>query len=315
MLAGISFGLLSSLTLGVSDLTAGLLARHVGIVRGTAAALTISLILLTLTLALSGESAVSDPTWMAWIAGVGLLRAAGYFFLVRAFSIGPVAVVAPITASSGVVTVLASVVLLGDRPSALQWFAVGIATIGAVVVAVSLDDPKRRISVVGQGPIFALIAMLMLSTVVAAQQPPIRAVGWLPTITLRRAVEVAVTLGVFVVAWRVFPRFLELGRRATTPELAFAGADSPPAQPPRQSPSRGNLVARAAFVGVFDSVGLSSLAVSLALAPAWLFGISGSLSPLPGIVFGMAVLHERLRPNQWIGIALIVVALFLVGVG
>jgi drug/metabolite transporter (DMT)-like permease len=321
IVAGIAFGLLSSLALGISDLTAGLLARYVGIVRAIAGAMVISFVLLLVVLLASGLSLPTDPKWIAWIAGVALLRTCGYFALVRAYSIGPVAVVAPITASSGAVTVLAAVVLLGDKPSPLQWVAVLVATVGAVLVAINLDHPDHRVSLVGRGPVYALFAMVMLSIVVASQQPPIRDVGWLPTITLRRAFEVALTLSALVVAWRLFPHLVGGARRGTTPEVAIATGGDPSAvdggepSSKRRVPSRANLLARFALVGSFESLGLSSLAISLSVAPAWLFGISGSLSPLPGIAFGMFWLKERLRPVQWLGIAFVVVALFLVAVG
>jgi drug/metabolite transporter (DMT)-like permease len=310
---GVILGLVSSLALGTSDLASGLTARHIGIVRTAAAVLLVSLVLLSTLLLLAGESLPRDPKWIAWIAGVGVVRAVGYFALVRAYSLGPLAVVAPITASSSVATVLAAVVLLGDRPSPLQWVAVGIATAGAILLAITFDRRGRRAQLVGQGPVFALLAMLMLSTVVAAQQPPIQALGVLPTITLRRAVEVLVTWGVLIVLWRVAPRVLQAGRTDTTPELAIAEADH--RMPQQPSLTRNQLAARFAFVGFVDTFGLGSLALALSIAPAWLFGISGSLSPVPGIAFGMLVLGERLRPAQWLGIALVVVALFLVAIG
>ena len=321
MLAGIAFGLLASLALGLGDLAAGLLARHIGVLRGAMATLSTSFVLLAATLVLSGEALPSDPTSIAWIAGVSLLRVIGYLALVRAFSLGPVALVAPIAASSGAVTVLTSVLVLGDRPSAVQWAAVGLGAIGAVLVALNLDQRGRRLHI-GRGPLFALIAMVLLANVVALQQPVIREVGWLPMITIRRGFEVLMTGVVFLLAWRFAPRFLDIGR-STTDEAAIgveSGLPIDPAAPAAPSranpmPSRGGLARRILFVGAADSAGLAGLAIALAVAPAWLFGISGSLSPLPGMAFGMIVFRERLRPTQWLGIGAVVVALFLVAVG
>jgi drug/metabolite transporter (DMT)-like permease len=321
LLTGIAFGLLASLALGLGDLAAGLLARHVGVFRGTFATLTTSFVLLAGALWLSQEPMPDDATWIAWIAGVSLLRVVGYLALVRAFSLGPVSLVAPIAASSGVVTVLASVLVLGDRPSAIQWVAVGLGAAGAVLVSLNLDQAGQRFRV-GRGPLFALIAMVLLANVVALQQPPIRDIGWLPTITIRRGFEVLMTGIVLILVWRLAPRFLEIGR-SPAEEAAIGPESGLPVDPPQSSPSaepspkqtRAGLAKRVAFVGIADSVGLGGLAVALAVAPAWLFGISGSLAPLPGMAYGMLVFRERLRPTQWLGIGAVVVALFLVAVG
>lgn len=321
ILAGIAFSVLSSFALGTSDLAAGLLARRIGLLRVVAGGLLLSLLILATVLVLTGRSLPTDPDWVPWIVGVGLLRAFGYFALVRAFSLGPVAVVAPITASSSAVTVLASVVLLGEQPTVVQWIAVVLASAGTILVAVSFNELGRRVSLVGQGPLFAALAMLALSTVVAAQQPPIRAVGWLETITLRRSVEVGVTWLALLLAFRFAPQLLGRARRHATAEVAIAeagaasdaGAAAPDARVARLS-GRG-LFGLMALVGILDSVGLSSLALALSVAPAWLFGIVSATNPIVGITYGMVFLGERLRPIQWAGIALIVVGLVLVALG
>jgi drug/metabolite transporter (DMT)-like permease len=305
MLAGIGFGLLSSFALGVGDLSAGLLARRFGTIRVAAAELAVSLTLLLGLLVVAGLALPTQPGWIAWIAAVAGLRAFGYFALIRAFSIGPVAVVGPIVAGNTAVTVLAAMILLGERPTPLQLAAVAIATLGSMLIVIVVDQPARRVRVAGSGPLLAVVAMVALAIVVAAQQPPIREIGWLPTIALRRLVEAGITWTVLIAA--VFLGFAPVSR------IAKPAVESEVDQATQRWIPRSPYALLA--VGLIDTVGLSSLAIALDVAPAWLFGVVGSVGPVVALTYGMVVLGERLRPAQWLGIALVIVAIVLVGLG
>jgi drug/metabolite transporter (DMT)-like permease len=315
--SGIAFGLLSSAALGVSDLTAGLLARRIGSLRVAAGELFVSMLLLLVLLRLSGLTLPSDPGWILWIGLVGTLRAFGYFALVRAFSLGPVAVVSPIIASNSAVTVLAGVILLGERPSPAQYIAVIIGSIGSLIVALSLNRSKGKGtgSIIAPGPAFAIVAMVCLSIVVAAQQPPIRQVGWLQTIALRRIVEVCVTWATLGLAYLVVPARLGLRPWHSLPPSGAAGS-SPSS---RMTAMRRVIGSRSlrflVAIGFVDTIGLSALALALSVGPAWLFGLVGTTGPLVAITYGLVVLRERLLPQQWLGIGLVAAAVLLAAVG
>jgi drug/metabolite transporter (DMT)-like permease len=313
--SGIAFGLLSSAALGVSDLTAGLLARRIGSLRVAAGELLVSMVLLLILLRLNGLTLPSDPGWVLWIGLVGTLRAVGYFALVRAFNVGPVAVVSPIIASNSAVTVLAGVVLLGERPSPAQYVAVIIGSVGSLLVALSLNRSKRMGSIIGPGPAFAIVAMVCLSIVVAAQQPPIRQVGWLQTIALRRIFEVCLTWAALGLAYFLLPA--RLGLRPW--RSAASSGDVGWAPGSRIALIRSALGSRSfrflVAIGIVDTIGLSALALALSVGPAWLFGLVGTTGPLVAITYGLVVLRERLRPQQWFGIGLVAVAVLLAALG
>jgi drug/metabolite transporter (DMT)-like permease len=312
ILEGIAFGLLSAIALGVGDLSAGLLARRLGTLRVAAGELLVSVLLLLALLAIAGLGLPTEPRWTVWIAAVAALRAFGYFALLRAFSLGPVAVVGPVVAGNSAVTVIAAVILLGDRPSPVQYLAVLMATIGSILIVLVVDRPARRFRAVGLGPLIAIVAMVCLATVVAAQQPPIREVGWLPTIAFRRLVEALITWTLVGVGWFVAPELLGLrqSRPVVDPIVAMDSSSRRVVPTWRPRTSRALLA-----IGAIDTIGLSSLAVALDVAPAWLFGVVGSIGPAVALSYGMVVLGERLRPTQWLGIALILASLVLVAIG
>jgi drug/metabolite transporter (DMT)-like permease len=63
---------------------------------------------------------------------------------------------------------------------------------------------------------------------------------------------------------------------------------------------------------LLNAVGLMAPHVGLLLAPAAQIALVQSLTPLLTAVFGVTVLHERLRPRQWLGLALGMVGVGLV---
>jgi len=61
--------------------------------------------------------------------------------------------------------------------------------------------------------------------------------------------------------------------------------------------------------GVLDAAGLISLSIGLDGAPTWLVGLASSFGPAVTILAAVALLGERLRPVQWVGLAGIAVGL------
>jgi drug/metabolite transporter (DMT)-like permease len=60
----------------------------------------------------------------------------------------------------------------------------------------------------------------------------------------------------------------------------------------------------AAAGALLNAVGLMAPHVGLLLAPAAQIALVQSLTPLLTAIFGVALLHEQLRPRQWMGLAL-----------
>jgi drug/metabolite transporter (DMT)-like permease len=96
--------------------------------------LLISSVFLSLWIVLGGAPLVWTPSSLVLLVFAGVCSLIGYIFLYMAFTIGPVSVVAPIAGSYPALVVLIAVVL-GSRPSALQWVGTVVTLAGVVVVA------------------------------------------------------------------------------------------------------------------------------------------------------------------------------------
>jgi drug/metabolite transporter (DMT)-like permease len=121
---GALLGLASALCYGAADVAGGLLSRRAGF---AAIALTGQVGGLVLTLALAPAIPASGvaPRDIAWGALSGAGTGLGMMYLYRGLSRGDMSVVVPVSAVGSVaLPVLAGVVLLGDRPTALTWLGV-----------------------------------------------------------------------------------------------------------------------------------------------------------------------------------------------
>jgi drug/metabolite transporter (DMT)-like permease len=67
------------------------------------------------------------------------------------------------------------------------------------------------------------------------------------------------------------------------------------------------------LTGVLDILGLMSFSYGLENAETWLVGLASSFGPAVTIVVAVAVLGERLRPVQWVGLSGILVGMIAIG--
>lgn len=293
MNAGMLLALAAAVSFGCSDTLAALVSRRLGALRTGAMVLSVSLVALLAYGALNPPSIPGDVEWLARVFGLGCLTGIAYLSLVNALRLGPVVVVSPLGATVGGMSVLLAVVLLGSRPSAFQWVGVFAAAAGSVLVALVPEGGRVRLT--GRGPVFALIAMAGYATSIVGLQDPIRFAGWLPTLIVWRTGNVLVA-GVVLLAWR--------GRVPDTVPATRSGdtvAALPGALPTR---NRHAAIAGVVLTGLLETAGQVLRAQGLAVAPAWIVGLLGSLAPVIVIGAGVLILGERLARSQWAGIGL-----------
>jgi len=145
---GILLGILTAFAWGGSDFLARFATHRIGTLRTTLYMQFTGFLLLTAALPwLGGWGHLADGSgWRPWAWGVaaGLLNSVGTLSLYRSFEVGKLAVVAPISSSYPILTVLLSVIASGEhlRPARI----VGIAgtILGVVLVAAGEKPPATE---------------------------------------------------------------------------------------------------------------------------------------------------------------------------
>jgi drug/metabolite transporter (DMT)-like permease len=135
---------------GVADFLGGTAARRMNPILVTMLAQLAGFGAL-LAIALLAFSAHWLPGALLWGLLAGVAGGMGLPMLYRSLAIGPMNVVAPLTAlTSSVVPVLVGV-LFGERPSPLAWLGIGLAVIAGAVVGMSSGPPDPDLDTAG-GP-------------------------------------------------------------------------------------------------------------------------------------------------------------------
>jgi uncharacterized membrane protein len=123
---------------GVSDFMGGTAARRVpsavvAMLAQLAGLLALGLILVVLP-------ATVLPSALGWGLLAGLAGGIGVPLLYRGLAVGPMNVVAPLTALTSAAVPVITGALLGERPSVQAWVGIALALIAGVVVGMSLDS-------------------------------------------------------------------------------------------------------------------------------------------------------------------------------
>jgi drug/metabolite transporter (DMT)-like permease len=282
-----SFGLLTglgaALSWGTMDVASALAGRRLGSLAVTAGGQVVSAVLLLAMLFASGSSLPSDPRAILVSAAVGIVGAGAYLAYFTGLRIGPIAVVSGMVAAYGGLTVLLAVIVRGESLTPLQALGAVIATVGVVMTGVAFDADWRRTHLAGPGVVFAVVALVLFSVMTVGLAEAIETAAWLPVIALSRGVNAVLTGALVAVA--VISR-----------HRAFGAVITAPLPPDRRA------WLLVALGGILDAAGLISISVGLERAPTWLVGLASSFGPAVTILAAVALLGERLRPVQWLGL-------------
>ena len=292
---GLDYGLIAALCWGSTDVMAAIGSRRLGSIRVVAIAQVTSLVISIGIAAYLGVGLPSDPWVLGLSALFGVIAAGAYMSFFTALRIGPLAVVSPVVAAYGGLTVALSVLVRGESLAPLQAVGALLATLGVVLTGVVFDGGWRGTRVVGKGVFFSVIALTLFALLTVGLATPIEAAGWLPvllTSRLANALTIWTVLGVVLVA-----------RPRGSDALLTASA----------APSTRAYVA-AAFAGVLDIVGFVAFAIGLEVAPTWIVGLASSFGPVVAVIVAVALWGERLRPSQWVGLAGIAAGLVAVAI-
>ena len=207
----------------------------------------------------------------------------GVLLLYRGLALGPISVVSPIGAAYVAVAVVLVVVVLGERLSREQVIAIGATFAGIVLTATdgrSLASALRRPL---PGVWFALVAMALLGGWSALMAFATRTQDGLALVLLQRIVSAAIVLVILVIR-RDGP--LVADRSTWALVLATGALDT---------------LANVLFV-----LGVQSGSASVVTTATGAY-------PIVTALLAIVLLRERLAPNQYVGVVVLIAG--LVGLG
>jgi drug/metabolite transporter (DMT)-like permease len=287
MTIGLLLGLVAAACWGSTDVTAAYAGRRLGSVRVAALVQLTSLVAIVTLVVVRGARLPADPGDTALAMVAGAIAALAYVSFFTALRIGPVSVVSPVVSAYGGVTVLLAVVLRGETLTPIQALGAALVTGGVVLTGLVADGGWRSTRLVGPGVLFAVVAMLCFAALTIALAGPIRHAGWLPVLFASRIANASTV-------WLVLAIVLASGSARLKP-LLVGRPDLPT--------GRGAAVRAALLGGLLDIGGFVAFAVALEGAPTWIVGLASSFGPVVSVFVAVALWRERLRPNQWIGLA------------
>jgi drug/metabolite transporter (DMT)-like permease len=295
---GLLTGLGAALSWGTMDVASALASRRVGSLMVTAGVVVVSAMLLVIATLVSGTPLPAQPGTFATAGLLGLIGAGAYLAYFTGLRIGPISVVSGMVAAYGGLTVVLSVVIRGESLSLTQAFGATIATAGVILTGVAFGGGLRGTRFAGPGVVFAVVALVLFSMMAITTDIALDSAGWLQVLLISRLVTAGVSILVVAVV-----TIASRGDRTRGPAT------------PGHEPSLGHrwrVVAAIVVAGILDVLGLVSFAIGLERAPTWLVGLASSFGPAVTILVAVALLGERLKRVQWIGLAGVAVGMIAI---
>lgn len=275
MLAAL-FGLASALGLGIADFMGRFSARDLGAPLAYGCVLLIGAVATTIWMQAAAVPLVWSPLGCAVAVAHGVSVALMCMLLYAGLARGPVAVVASIVAAHPAL-VLAVNVLMGARPSLVQWAAmVGVIAGGILIArsAVSGDKSEaeakadRVTLLIASGACMAYVALVLTAQVAV----PI--IGDIETVWIGRWTGLVLIAGILIA--------LRIPVRVSTKWIPFIGLQ-----------------------GGLDTLGYFALLAGSTTAAPHITVVVASTFSVVTVVLARIVLHEPVTKLQWASIALI----------
>jgi drug/metabolite transporter (DMT)-like permease len=282
--------LVSAICFGVSDFSGGLAARRVA-----ATAIVLVTNSLALVLALLAVGLLPGSTYragdMAWGAAGGSVGLLGVVLLYRGLAVGPMSVVAPLTAVLSAAVPVAVGMLRGERPGTIALVGLVVAVPAMVLIGREPTQPSGREGVAGTAMrlsrgalVSALCAGLSFGGFYVLMAQTGSDGGAWPLVG-QRAASVVILLTLAAVA---------LARRRLPP------------------PPRGRMLGLAVVAGLTDFVANLAYLLATHRGLLALVAVISSLYPATTLLLARGWLKERLARQQSAGLLLAAVAVALI---
>lgn len=287
---GILLGLLTAVSWGGADFLARFATHRVGALRTMLYMQSVGFVLLTIFLpALGGWGHLADGSgWQPWAWGIlaGSVNACSTLSLYRAFEVGKMSVVAPLSASYPALTLLISWTT-GERLTAVRLAGIVFTLIGVVVVAGGEKAPDENNA--------------------EEMRRSGRGIGW--------AICAAIGFGIlfWLLGIRIIPRvgaaptvwLIRLTSTVLTAALIFF------AKQPVRLP-RGEMGWLALGMGALDTGAFVLSNRGMQMEQVAVISVLGSLYGAVTVGLAAIYLREHVSRWQWMGIVTIFVGIFLI---
>jgi drug/metabolite transporter (DMT)-like permease len=276
-MTAVLLGVAAALFWAVHDLLARIYAPRIGPMRMGLGIMTLSGVMLTALVAFRGTLFNADLEGILWSLALGLAYAAGAGGIYKAFSLGPISVVGPLT-SLYPILVVAWGLLNGLDPSVLQLIATAAALAGALLVSRSSSPDGGFNSVLPGNLVPLLVACLVCSA------------GYALSVIIGQ--KTAVMIGEIESAWI---------SRATAVGVFLMIASGEP----RREAVAGRIWLGIAAMAVLDAGGLVSVNASGHYPDKEFAAVGISGYGAMSVMLAALVLKESVSIPQWVGIAMI----------
>lgn len=267
-------------TYGIADYLGGRATRQSPAPAVTFAGQSVALILLCGLVYASGTS-VMGRTDFLWSAGAGFGGALALVTFYRAMAVGPMTVVAPITAVVNIAMPVIVGIAQGERPSAVSYVGIGLAPIAVALIGDVLSSKQTHVQsraiwlslIAGTG--FGLIFVCLAQTSDDAGLWPLLA---------QRMTSVPTVAIVGLIAYRSL--------RVTRNVGTFA-----------------------ILSGVLDTLANSLYLTAARSGMLSLVGVITSLYPASTVILAMRIDKERIHKGQMLGVGVAIASVVAISVG
>jgi drug/metabolite transporter (DMT)-like permease len=282
------YGLGAAVFWGIADLFAAFSGRRVGVaatvlLSQVAAAVAISVVVLAPGHDLDGLDEVAG-----WLLPIAAVTAVAYVTLYRALELGPIALVSPLLASYAVIPVLLAVIFLDETLGSVEIAGATVTIGGAVVTSADVRSLRTGTRVPAAALPWALASTVLFGTAAYAVAWSAKRVGWLTSLWLVRTSTALLLVIAAVVAIAVMRPAL----RGTLSTRA---------------------VALCALLGLADLTGTISYSRGSEVGLVSIVTAVSATYPLIPVFGGIALLDERPAINHYVGVAMVISGLLLLG--
>ena len=278
------YGVGAAVAFGFGDYAAAMATRRAGFAWTALAMQVIGNAALVVLLLVLGRWPQFEWSQVPWAFALALIGTISLVFLYRAFAVGPIAVVSPVVASYAALSVIGIVIFLGERLTTGQSVAIAVTFIGVAVASTDIRELRQTMGRPTEGVRLGVIATL----------------GFAVWGVLLSAASHSNDTFALVIIWRIW------GVMLMSAYILWKRSPIAPVL-------RTSTLAIVALVGILDTGANVLLLLGIESGFASFVMTGSGAYPLIPAVLAILVLRERLAPNQYVGVAVLVAGLIALG--